>query len=135
MCADWFYSLYKDYGIKLYKCGYDQRFAKQWLDRMEFYGCTKQYKDVEMILQDAKTLSNAILLVEADLKAGLINYNNNPVDKWCFKNSCLKLNDLRQALIIKVENAKKIDGSVTLASLYEMYRRHKSDLKKLSGGV
>lgn len=135
MCADWFYSLYKDHGIKLYKCGYDQRFAKQWLDRMEFYGWTKQYKDVEMILQDAKTLSNAILLVEADLKAGLINYNNNPVDKWCFKNSCLKLNDLRQALIIKVENAKKIDGSVTLASLYEMYRRYKSDLKKMSGGV
>jgi phage terminase large subunit-like protein len=135
LCADWFYSLLKQYGIKLYKCGYDQKFAKDWLRRMEEYNWTKQSGDVEMILQDAKTLNNAILLVEADLKAGLINYNNNPVDKWCFSNSCLKLNDLRQALVVKTENAKKIDGSVTLVSLYEMYRRYRSDLKRLVGGA
>jgi phage terminase large subunit-like protein len=102
---------------------------------MEAYGWTKQYGDVEMVLQDAKTLNNAVLLVEADLKAKLINYNDNPVDKWCFKNSCLKVNDLRQALVVKTENAKKIDGSVTLVSLYEMYRRYRSDLKKLVGGA
>jgi phage terminase large subunit-like protein len=87
-----------------------------------------------MILQDAKTLNNAIRLVETDLKAQLINYNENPVDRWCFKNSCLKINDYRQAIIIKTENAKKIDGSVTLASLYEVYRRYRSDYKRLIGG-
>lgn len=132
--ADWFYELYKNYGIKLYKCGYDQRFAKDWLKRMEDYGWSKQSEDVEMVLQNAQTLNNALLLVEADLKARLINYNENPVDKWCFSNSCLKVNDLRQALCVKTENAKKIDGSVTLISLYEMYRRYRSDLKKLIGG-
>lgn len=87
-----------------------------------------------MILQNAQTLNNAIMLAEADLKAHLINYNENPVDRWCFSNSCLKVNDMRQAIIIKTENSKKIDGSVTLASLYEMYRRYRSDLKKLVGG-
>lgn len=132
--ADWFYKLKKDYGITLYKCGYDQRFAKDWLKKMEYYGWTKQYEDVEMVLQNAQTLNNAVLLVEADLKAKFINYNENPVDRWCFKNSCLKVNDLRQALIVKTENAKKIDGSVTLVSLYEMYRRYRSDFKKLVGG-
>ena len=129
--ADWFYKLMAEHNIRLYKCGYDQRFAKDWLRQMESYGWTKQYEDVEMVLQDAKTLNNAILLVEADLKKRLINYNENPVDRWCFRNSCLKVNDLRQALIIKTENQKKIDGSVTLVSLYEMYRRHRSELKKL----
>lgn len=132
--ADWFYKLKKDYGITLYKCGYDQRFAKDWLKQMEYYGWTKQYEDVEMVLQNAQTLNNAVLLVEADLKARFINYNENPVDRWCFKNSCLKVNDLRQALVVKTENAKKIDGSVTLVSLYEMYRRYRSDFKKLVGG-
>lgn len=132
--ADWFYELKKKYDIKLYKCGYDQRFAKDWLRRMEEYGWTKQYGDVEMVLQNAQTLNNAILLTEADLKARKINYNQNPVDMWCFKNSCLKVNDLRQAIIVKTENAKKIDGSVTLVSLYEMFRRYRSDLKKLVGG-
>lgn len=132
--ADWFYKLKKDHGITLYKCGYDQRFAKDWLKKMEYYGWTKQYEDVEMVLQNAQTLNNAVLLVEADLKAKFINYNENPVDRWCFKNSCLKVNDLRQALVVKTENAKKIDGSVTLVSLYEMYRRYRSDFKKLVGG-
>lgn len=134
LCADWFYSLYTDYGIKLYKCGYDQRFAKEWLRQMEVYGWSKSTEDVEMVLQNAQTLNNALLLVEADLKARYINYNDNPVDKWCFSNSCLKVNDLRQSLIIKTESAKKIDGSVTLVSLYEMYRRYKSDMKKFTGG-
>lgn len=132
--ADWFYKLQKEHGITLFKCGYDQRFAKDWLRRMEEYNWTKQYGDVEMVLQDAKTLNNALLLVEADLKAHYINFNENPVDKWCFKNSCLKVNDYRQAIIVKTENAKKIDGSVTLVSLYEMYRRYRSDFKKLVGG-
>lgn len=132
--ADWFFKLQKEHKIALYKCGYDQRFAKDWLRRMEEYNWSKQYGDVEMILQDAKTLNNAIRLVETDLKAQLINYNENPVDRWCFKNSCLKINDYRQAIIIKTENAKKIDGSVTLASLYEVYRRYRSDYKRLIGG-
>ena len=132
--ADWFYKLKKDYNITLFKCGYDQRFAKDWLRRMEEYGWTKQYEDVEMVLQNAQTLNNALLLVEADLKAHFINYNENPVDRWCFRNSCLKVNDLRQAIIIKTENQQKIDGSVTLVSLYEMYRRHRSDYRKLTGG-
>lgn len=132
--ADWFYKLVRDYDIKLYKCGYDQRFAKDWLKRMSDYGWSKEYNDVEMVLQNAQTLNNAVLLVEADLKAGLINYNENPVDRWCFSNSCLKVNDLRQALVVKTENSRKIDGSVTLVSLYEMYRRYRSDFKKLVGG-
>lgn len=132
--ADWFYKLVRDYDIKLFKCGYDQRFAKDWLRRMEEYGWAKQYEDVEMVLQNAQTLSNAVNLVEADFKARLINYNENPVDMWCLKNSCLKVNDLRQALVIKTENAKKIDGAVTLVSLYEMYRRHRGEYQKIIGG-
>lgn len=135
ICADWFYkTLYQDYGIKLYKCGYDQRFARDWLARMSDYGWSKEYGDVEMILQNAQTLNNALLLVEADLKARLINYNENPVDQWCFKNSCIKVNDLRQALCVKTEDSKKIDGSVTLISLYEMYRRYRSEVHKIIGG-
>lgn len=129
--ADWFYELYRVYGIKLYKCGYDQRFAKDFLRQMETYGWAKQTGDVEMILQNADTLNNAILLTEAEFKAKNINYNENPVDRWCLSNSCLKVNDRRQAIIVKTDNAHKIDGSVTLASLYEMWRRYRSDMKTL----
>lgn len=131
--AEWFYTLQKQQGIKLYKCGYDQRFAKEWLAAMETYGWSTKYGDIEMIQQNAETLNNAINLVEAELKSRNINYNENPVDRWCFGNACLKLNDRRQALVIKPSNDKKIDGAVTLVSLFELYRRYKSDLRNLAG--
>ena len=134
LVADWFYQVQKEYNIKLYKCGYDQRFANDWLKQMEVYGWSKSYEDVVMILQNSQTLNNAILLVERDLRARLINYNENPVDRWCFSNSCLKVNDLRQALVVKQDNPHKIDGTVTLVSLYEMYRRYRGDMRKLTGG-
>lgn len=132
--ADWFYKLYNIYGIKLYKCGYDQRFAKEWLKAMENYGWTKgENGDLIMILQNAETLNNALLLSEADLKSRLINYNNNPVTRWCLGNACLKVNDKRQALVIKTNAEKKIDGAVTLVSIYEMYRRYRTELKSKWG--
>lgn len=134
LCAKFFFDLYQSYGVKLYRCGYDQRFARDWLAGMSDYGWTKEAGDVEMIIQNAPTLNNALNLVEADLKSQLINYNENPVDRWCFANACLKVNDQRQALCVKTENAKKIDGAVALISLYEVFRRYKTDLIKLNGG-
>ena len=131
--AKWFYRLQAWNGIKLYKCGYDQRFAKEWLAAMEEFGWSKQYGDVEMIVQNAEVLNNALNLTEAELKSRNINYNENPVDRWCFSNACLKLNDRRQALCVKTANGKKIDGAVTLISLFELYRRYKSELRKLAG--
>lgn len=132
--ADWFYSLYKDYNIKLWKCGYDQKFAKEFLNRMEYYGWSKQSGELVMILQNAQTLSNAIKLLEADFTHQLVNYNDNEVDKWCLKNACLKVNDLRQCLIIKNEPSKRIDGAVCKAILYEMYRQNRSEFKQMIGG-
>ncbi len=133
--ADWFYSLYKDYNIKLWKCGYDQKFAKDFLNRMEFYGWTKGNDELVMVVQNAQTLSNAIKLLEADLSHQLVNYNDNEVDKWCLKNACLKVNDLGQCLIIKSEPSKRIDGAVCKAILWEMYRQNRTEWRQMIGGV
>ena len=133
--ADWFYSLYKEYNIKLWKCGYDQKFAKDFLNRMEFYGWSKASGEMVMIIQNAQTLSNAIKLLEADLTHQLVNYNDNEIDKWCLKNACLKVNDLGQCLIIKVEASKRIDGAVCKAILWEMYRQNRTEWRQMIGGV
>lgn len=133
--ADWFYSLYKTYSIKLWKCGYDQKFAKDFLNRMEFYGWSKASGEMVMILQNALTLSNAIKLLEADLTHRLVNFNDNEVDKWCLKNACLKVDNLGQCLIIKSEPSKRIDGAVCNAILYEMYRQNRTEWRQMIGGV
>ena len=132
--ADWFYSLYTEYGIKLWKCGYDQKFAKDFLNRMDFYGWSKQSGELVMVVQNADTLSNAIKLLEADFTHQLVNYNDNEVDKWCLKNACLKVNDRGQCLIIKSEASKRIDGAVCKAILYEMYRQNRTEWRQMIGG-
>lgn len=129
--ADWFYSLYTNYNIRLWKCGYDQRFSKEWITRMNDYGWMKENEDLILILQNAQTLSNAIKLVEADFQKQLINYNENVVDKWCLKNAGIQVNNLSQGLLIKQEIAKRIDGAVTLVILYEMYRRYRTEFKEV----
>jgi phage terminase large subunit-like protein len=132
--ADWFFSLYTNYGIRLWRAGYDQRFAKDWLAGMSAYGWEKtggNDSDLIMILQNAQNLSNAIKLCEADFKKQLIFYGDNPVDKWCLENSGIKVDDRGQALIVKQQNEKRIDGAVCLAILYEMYRRYRSEYKTL----
>lgn len=136
--ADWFYSLYTQYNIRLWRCGYDQKFARDWITRMGFYGWQKtggDESDLILIQQNAQILSGAILLCESDFKSRLINYNENPVDKWCYGNACLKVDALRQCLIVKVKPGRRIDGAVCLAILYEMYRRYKNDFKTMVEGA
>lgn len=123
--ADWLYSLYKDYGIRILKCGYDQRFAKDFLQRMDYYGF-----ECEMVYQNKITLSNAMKLVEADLKDRLINYNENPVDRWCLGNASMEADSLGNVMAVKINNQaqRRIDGAVTLIILYEMFRRYRTTL-------
>lgn len=132
--ADWFYRLYTEHGIKLWKCGYDQRFAKDWLSRMELYGWSKASGDVVMILQNALTLSNAIKLLESDFRHRLVNFNDNEMDKWCLKNACLQVNNLGQCLIVKNKSVERIDGAVCMAIIYELYRQNRTELKQIIGG-
>lgn len=129
--ADWFWALYKDYGIRLMCCGYDQKFAKDFLRQMSEYGWTKEGGELELILQNAMTLDTANKFVETDLKKRNINYNNNPVDRWCFGNAGLSVDNKGKCLVVKTARNKKIDGAVTTVILYETYRRFRADLKRM----
>lgn len=131
LVADWFYGLYADYNIQLWKCGYDQRFSKEWISRMNMYGWTKENEDLVLILQNAQTLSNAMKLVEADFKQSLVNYNENEIDRWCLKNAAIKVDNYGQCLCVKAESAKRIDGAVTKIILYETYRRYRTEFKQI----
>ncbi len=123
--ADWFYQLYIDYDIRTVVCGYDQRFAREFKERMEEYGI-----ECEMVLQNAETLNNAMRLCEQELKARHVNYNENELDRWCLGNASMKIDNFGRVLCIKINNqaTRRIDGAVTLIILYEMYRRYRGQL-------
>lgn len=129
--ADWFFSLLKNYKLKPFKIGYDQRYAKTFIDRCSEYGF-----ETEMLMQ-GRALSNAMKLTEAELKSRSINFNNNKMDKWCLSNCCCKVDNVGDIQPVKIpgQNSKRIDGALTFIMLYEIYRRYKSDYKTLIGGA
>lgn len=130
--ADWFYSLYEEYDIRLVRYGYDQKFAKQFIKRMDQYGF-----EGEMVVQSKFVLNSPLRLVEADLKSRLINYNENPIDRWCLSNASLQIDSMGFALAVKINNqkARRIDGAVCLIILYEMFRRYRTEFKELTEGM
>lgn len=122
--ADWFYELYKEYGIRTFMVGYDQRFSKDFLKRMEMYQI-----ECEMIVQNRWVLSSPMRLVEADINQELINYNNNEIDKWCLKNTSVQIWDTGHMMPVKIKGnaSKRIDGAVSLIIVYETLRRYRSE--------
>lgn len=129
LVADWFYELYKQYGIMLYKCGYDVRFSREFIAKMESYGF-----ECEVVLQSKQTLSNAVKLCENDFRSRLINYNENPVDMWTLGNAALEVDNYGNCQIVKIKGqpGKRIDGAVTYSIVYEMFRRYRSDIIALA---
>ena len=122
--ADWIASLKRDYDIRVLRCGYDQRFAKEFLNRMDEYGI-----DTEMIQQSKDVMSNPMKQVEAELKGRLINYGRNPVDMWCFGNASMEIDNLGRVMCVKInkQHSRRIDGAVTMIILYATLQRFKSE--------
>ena len=125
LIADWFAELYKEHSIKLYKCGYDQRFAKDFLKRMDEYGF-----EHEMIYQNRFVLSSPMRLVEADIRYQSIAFNDNPIDKWCLQNTSVQVWDTGHIMPIKIKGqaARRIDGTLSLIMAYEMLRRYRTEM-------
>ena len=125
LIADWFAELYKEHDIRLYKCGYDQRFAKEFLKRMDEYGF-----DYEMIYQNRYVLSSPMRLVEADIRDQLINRNDNEIDKWCLGNTSVQIWDTGHIMPVKIKGqaSRRIDGTLSEIMVYEMLRRYKTEM-------
>lgn len=127
--VSWFVSLYKKYKIKVFMTGYDKWQAKAFKNEMEGYGF-----DLEKITQGFD-LSNAMTVLEADLKANLVNINQNPMDIECLKNTAVKWNSAgTQRMPVKVQgdNLKKIDGAVTMLICYETLDRYRKEYMEIA---
>lgn len=126
--AKFYYNLIIKYKLRPYKIGYDNKFAGPFLDTLKMYGID----ELELINQNANTLNAAIRLTESDLQHNLLEFNNNPLDEWCYGNACLKIDNSEKVLIVKQQGRpdKKIDGAVTMAILNETLSRYITEFKE-----
>lgn len=124
--ADWFFELYKKYGLRIYKIGYDVRFCADFINRLEDYGF-----EHEMILQKAEVLSQPISMTEVDLKDKLV-IGLNEMDKWCLGNCTLRVDSRGYGILEKIKgiSGRRIDGAATLVDAYEMMRRYRQVLEQ-----
>lgn len=127
LIADWLAELKARYNIRVLVCGYDQRFSAEFLHRMDDYGIK-----TELIQQTAAVMSTPMKWVEADFKNRVINYGNQPVDKWCLSNACIQVDNLARCMCVKPkgQHSKRIDGAVTLIILYAVLMRYQSEYTK-----
>lgn len=71
------------------------------------------------VIQGARTMSNPMKELEADLKEKNVIYNNNPILKWCLLNTSIEVDKNDNIRPVKGKKSKqRIDGAVSLIDAY-----------------
>jgi phage terminase large subunit-like protein len=124
----WFVKLFKDYDIKTFLTGYDFWSSVYWVKDMETYSF-----DCKRVKQEFGSMSEPMKLLEKDLKKNLINYRNNPIDKFCLENTALIINNKLEIMPTKIQGKddRKIDGCVTMIIANRVYIDNRSEFLSL----
>lgn len=110
----WFLEMVNDYGITPAWIGYDRYSARYWVEEMEGHGF-----NLIQVIQGSKTLSLPMQKLGADLQAQKVNYNNNPMLKWCLTNTGIQTDRNGNIMPVKNQAAKqRIDGTASLLDAY-----------------
>lgn len=125
----WFLKMNYEYEISALWIGYDPWSSTYWIEEMEEAGFTM----IE-VRQGAKTMSNPMKQLEGDLIDKVVNYNNNPVLKWCLTNTAVKRDDNDNIRPIKGRQQRaRIDGAVSLIITYCVLIEKLNDYLVLQG--
>lgn len=127
--TDWFYTLHVKYDISALWIGYDPWGSQYWLEEMEGTGF-----EMVKVVQGAKTMSNPMKELEADLKDKKLIYNNNPITKWCLLNTSIEVDKNDNIRPIKGRQSKqRIDGTVSLIDAYCVLFEKMNDYLSMQG--
>lgn len=117
----WLLEVQNDMDIYIFKIGYDSWSSTYLVDELEQnFG-----KITEPVIQGAKTFSNPLKRVEAELEAKRINYGNNPIFKWNLSNSAISVDRNDNIALVKTSNPRRrIDGVASFMDAYIVLERN-----------
>lgn len=110
--TEWFREIRDTYDIYIPWIGYDAWSAEYWVEEMKM-----EFGKEAMIAvhQGKKTLSGPMKNLKANLQSKVLNYNNNPVDRWCLCNTAVDVDKNDNIQPIKTSNPRRrIDGTAAL---------------------
>jgi phage terminase large subunit-like protein len=127
LVTQWFMKMIQEHQIRPLWVGFDPWNSQYWIKEMEEQGF-----NMEKVRQGVYSLSEPMKQLEADLKNKLINYDNNPILKWCLSNTQAKV-DLNGNIQPSKLNSKykRIDGTVALIIAYAVLNRYKIDYENM----
>ena len=112
--TDWFLEMMNENEVTPLWIYYDNYSARYFVSEMESFGFKMMRTH-----QGAKTLSLPMQNLGADLQKHKVNYNNNPILKWCFTNVGVETD--RNGNIVPIKNQspkRRIDGVASLLDVY-----------------
>lgn len=124
LMVQWFQELQANEDIYLYKAGYDKWSATYFVQDME----EKFGKPImDPVAQGAMTLSAPMKALKSDLASKKVNYNNNPILKWCMANVSVVEDRNGNIVPCKTNSRNRIDGFASLLDAYVSYLRYIRD--------
>lgn len=119
--TEWFLEIQNEYDIYIFSGGYDSWSANYWIEDMKN---TFGQETWQPVIQGKKTLSGPMKNLGADLEKKIINYNNNPILKWCLTNTAIDIDKNNNIQPIKTSNSRRrIDGLASLLNAYVQLER------------
>ena len=127
----WFQKMRDEYKIDMWRCGYDRALAGYWAEEM----CSVFGDSVmEKVVQGPITWTAPMKELGAMLSDKMINYNNNPMLKWCLSNTGVKTSGTVESIQpVKIQQNRRIDGMVSLLNAYTIYVKYREDYLNLVG--
>lgn len=127
--TEWFREIQNEYDIYLFKCGYDSWSATYFVEEMNNeFGKTV----MEPVIQGKKTLSSPMKSLGADLEKKLVNYNNNPILKWCLTNTSVDVDKNNNIQPAKSNlGTRRIDGMAGLLDAYVCLERNLEEYESM----
>ena len=127
----WYKEMQDKYGIDIWRLGYDRALAGYWVDEMA--GVFGQ-SVMEKVAQGPFTWTAPMKELGAKLSDKEINYNNNPILKWCLSNTGVKVQGSVESIQpVKIQQNRRIDGMVSLLNAYVIYVKYRDDYLNMVG--
>lgn len=121
----WYMKMRDEYGIDLWRLGYDRALAGYWVEDMTNNFGTSV---MEKVAQGPFTWTAPMKELGAALTDKLINYDANPMLAWCLSNTGVKsAGSIESIQPVKIQQNRRIDGMVSLLNAYVIYCKYRDD--------
>ena len=121
----WFIQMVEEYDIRPLWICYDRALAGYWQAEMADYGF-----EMEKTAQGPFTWSQPMKELGCALSEHKVNYNNNPILRWCLANTGVKAlnkDGIETIQPVKLQQNRRIDGMVSLLNAWVGYVKHLDD--------